>query len=73
MDPYWQLALTSGLGSALITVVAMQLALIPWRKSARSALDGTRPAPPAFMAWTGWAVFLIPCALFAWMMLRLHA
>jgi Zn-dependent protease with chaperone function len=34
MDPYWQLALTSGLGAALITVIVMHLALIPWRKSA---------------------------------------
>jgi Zn-dependent protease with chaperone function len=33
MDPYWQLALTSGLGTAVITVIAMHLALIPWRKS----------------------------------------
>ncbi|MDP1586289.1 MAG: M56 family metallopeptidase [Prosthecobacter sp.] len=33
MDSYWQLALTSGLGAALITAVAMHLALIPWRKS----------------------------------------
>lgn len=33
MDPYWQLALTSGLGAALITAFAMHLALIPWRKS----------------------------------------
>ena len=33
MDPYWQLVLTSGLGAALITVMAMHFALIPWRKS----------------------------------------
>ncbi len=33
MNPYWQLALTSGLGAALITAIAMHLALMPWRKS----------------------------------------
>jgi Zn-dependent protease with chaperone function len=35
--------------------------------------DYPRPQPPGRMAWPGWAVFLIPCALFAWMMLRPHA
>jgi hypothetical protein len=35
--------------------------------------DYPRPQPPGRMAWPGWAVLLIPCALFAWMMLRPHA
>lgn len=33
MDPFWQQTLISGLGSALITITAMHLALIPWRNS----------------------------------------
>jgi len=35
--------------------------------------DYPRPQPPGRMAWPGWAAFLIPCSLFAWMMLRSHS
>lgn len=29
--------------------------------------DYPRPAPPGPMAWPGWAVLLVPCCVFAWM------
>jgi Zn-dependent protease with chaperone function len=33
MDPFWQQTLISGLGSAVFTITAMHLALVPWRRS----------------------------------------
>jgi hypothetical protein len=63
MDPYWQLALTSGLGAALITVIAMHLALIPWRKSADAHwTERAQPRPPSWLGPAGRSCsFRAPC------------